>query len=51
MKYDFKGWATKNDLRCADGRTIRKNAFKGNDGQKVPLVWQHMHNQQEVAYE
>ena len=47
MKYDFKGWATKNDLRCADGRTIRKNAFKGNDGQKVPLVWQHMHNQPE----
>lgn len=39
--YDFCGWATKNDLKCADGRIIRKDAFKINDGQKVPLVWNH----------
>ena len=45
MKYDFSGYATKNDLKCADGRTIRKDAFKENDGQTVPLVWQHMHNE------
>lgn len=44
MKYDFGGWATRNNLRCADGRIIRKNAFKVNDGQKVPLVWNHQHN-------
>ena len=43
-KYDFSGWATKNDLKCSDGRTIRRNAFKENDGKVVPLVWQHMHN-------
>ena len=43
-KYDFSGWATKNDLRCSDGRTIRKGAFKHNDGQTVPLVWNHQHN-------
>ena len=43
-KYDFSGWATRNDLRCSDGRTIRKDAFKGNDGQTVPLVWNHLHN-------
>lgn len=42
--YDFGGWATKNDLRCSDGRTIRHNAFKDNDGKRVPLVWQHQHN-------
>lgn len=42
--YDFSGWATKNDLLCSDGRTIRKNAFKANDGQVVPLVWNHKHN-------
>ena len=42
-KYDFSGWATKNNLRCSDGRTIRKDAFKENDGQTVPLVWQHQH--------
>lgn len=40
---DFEGWATKNDLKCADGRTIRKNAFKVNDGKKVPLLWNHEH--------
>ena len=43
QKFDFGGWATKNDLLCADGRTIRKNAFKDDDGRTVPLVWQHNH--------
>ena len=43
-KYDFSGWATRNDLKCSDGRTIRKNAFAHNDGQTVPLVWNHDHN-------
>lgn len=42
--YDFSGWATKNDLRCSDGRTIRKDAFKECDGTTVPLVWNHQHN-------
>ena len=42
--YDFSGYATKYDLLCADGRTIQKGAFKHNDGQKIPLVWQHLHN-------
>lgn len=42
--YDFSGWATRNDLLCADGRTIRKDAFKDNDGCEVPLVWNHEHN-------
>lgn len=42
--YDFSGWATKNDLRCADGRTIRRDAFKDDDGRVVPLVWMHQHN-------
>ena len=42
--YDFSGWATRNDLRCSDGRVIRKDAFKHNDGQTVPLVWSHQHN-------
>ena len=41
--FDFGGWATKNDLLCADGRTIRKDAFKDDDGRTVPLVWQHNH--------
>lgn len=44
-KYDFCGWATKNDIKCSDGRTIRKDAFKDNDGQTVPLVWNHQHNE------
>ncbi len=44
MKFDFSGYATKNDLRCSDGRTIRRDAFKHNDGDTVPLVWQHVHN-------
>lgn len=43
-KFDFSGWATKNDILCADGRTIRDGAFKDNDGQTVPLVYQHQHN-------
>lgn len=45
MKFDFSGYATKNNLKCADGRTIQKDAFKENDGQIVPLVWQHLHNE------
>ena len=43
--YDFSGYVTKNDLKCGDGRTIRKDAFKDCDGQTVPLVWQHVHGQ------
>lgn len=43
-KYDFSGWATRNNLKCSDGRTITKNAFADNDGQTVPLVWNHQHN-------
>lgn len=42
--YDFSGWATKNDILCSDGRTIRRDAFKDNDGQVVPLVWGHSHD-------
>lgn len=47
MKYDFSGWATRNNIECSDGRTIMKDAFKQNDGQKVPLVWNHQHNNPE----
>ena len=43
-KYDFVGWATRNDLQCSDGRIIRHNAFKDCDGKRVPLVWNHQHN-------
>ena len=43
-EYDFAGWATRNDLRCTDGRTIRHNAFVNNDGERVPLVWNHQHD-------
>ena len=43
-KFDFSGWATRNNLKCSDGRTILKDAFKGNNGQTVPLVWNHQHN-------
>lgn len=43
--YDFCGWATRNDIKCSDGRTIRKDAFKDNDGTTVPLVWNHQHNE------
>ena len=42
--YDFSGWATRNNLRCSDGRTIMKDAFKHCDGAEVPLVWNHQHN-------
>lgn len=47
MKYDFSGWATRNDILCTDGRTIRKDAFKDCDGKVVPLVWNHQHNDPE----
>lgn len=47
MEYDFCGYATKNDLRCEDGRVIRRDAFKPQDGQKVPLCWNHQHNSPE----
>ena len=43
-KFDFSGWATKNDLKCSDGRVIRRDAFKVNDGMTVPLVWNHRHD-------
>lgn len=43
MNFDFSGWATKNDLKCKDGRTIRRDAFKVNDGKRVPLIWNHQH--------
>ena len=43
-KFDFSGWATRNNLKCSDGRTIMKDAFKHNNGQTVPLVWNHQHN-------
>lgn len=47
MKCDFSGFVTKNDMRCTDGLTIRKNAFAENDQKVVPLVWQHDHNDPE----
>ena len=46
-KYDFSGWATRNNLKCSDGRTILKHAFKDNDGMTVPMVWNHDHQDQE----
>ena len=52
LKYsdcDFSGWATRNDLLCGDGRVIRKDAFKGNDGKKVSLVWNHIHDDPEAV--
>lgn len=42
--FDFSGWATRANLKCSDGRTILKDAFRDNDGQTVPLVWNHQHN-------
>ena len=42
--YDFSGWATRANMKCSDGRTIMKDAFVDNDGSKVPLVWNHQHN-------
>lgn len=47
--YDFCGWATRNDLRCSDGRTIRRDAFAHQDGAKVPLVWSHNHDSPEAV--
>lgn len=47
--YDFCGWATRNDLRCSDGRTIRRDAFAHQDGQRVPLVWGHNHDSPEAV--
>lgn len=47
MKYDFSGYATKNDLECSDGRIIRHGAFKGDDKRRVPLVWNHNHDSAE----
>ena len=44
LKYDFSGWATRNDLVCSDGRTIRRDAFAHCDGKIVPLVWNHQHD-------
>ena len=44
INYDFEGWVTRNDIKCADGRTIRKNAFKDQDGKRVPLCWGHQHD-------
>ena len=44
VKYDFHGWATRNDLKCSDGRVIRRDAFKDCDGKIVPLVWNHRHD-------
>lgn len=44
MKYDFCGYATRNNMRCSDGRIILNNAFSDNDGKTVPLVWQHVHD-------
>lgn len=49
VKCDFSGYATRNDLLCGDGRTIRKNAFKDNHGQTVPLIWNHDHTTQEAV--
>lgn len=45
VKCDFSGWATRNNLKCSDGRVICPNAFEVNDGQTVPLVWNHQHNE------
>ena len=45
MKYDFSGWATRANVKCSDGRTIMPDAFSGNNGGTVPLVWNHQHNE------
>ena len=47
--YDFCGWATRNDLRCSDGRTIKRDAFAHQDGARVPLVWGHNHDSPEMV--
>ena len=44
QKWDFSGWATRNDLHCSDGRTIRRDAFKDCDGKTVPIFWNHQHD-------
>ena len=44
VEFDFSGWATRNGLKCSDGRVIMHDAFKDNDGQTVPLVWNHQHD-------
>lgn len=49
VKCDFSGWATRANLLCGDGRTIRKDAFKDNDGCTVPLIWNHEHNDPEAV--
>lgn len=49
MRYDFSGYATKNNRRCADGRIIRRDAFADNDGKKVPLVWSHQHKDPDLV--
>ena len=45
LEYDFAGWVTKNDIRCADGVTIKHDAFKDNHGKNVPLVWNHNYSE------
>ena len=50
-KYDFSGYATKVGLKCADGRTIMPNAFEDMDGAKVPLVYQHLHNDPKMCWD
>ena len=47
--YDFCGWVTKNDLECTDGRVIKRNAFAHQDGEKVPLAWNHNHDTPEAV--
>lgn len=49
IKCDFSGWATRNDLLCGDGRVIKRDAFKHNDGQTVSLIWNHQHNDPEAV--
>lgn len=49
MTPDFEGWATKTNIRCSDGRTIKPGAFRDDDGQQVPLVWMHNHNSPEMV--
>ena len=44
MEYDFSGWATRANMKCSDGRVIMKDAFKHHDGESLPLVWNHQHN-------
>ena len=48
-EYDFAGWASKNNIRCGDGRVIRPNAFASDNGKTVPLVYQHDHNNLEIG--